>query len=206
MQYFATVLSGEAKAVLDAAELLVKIHSRATGPEPVTGRRGIRSATPTRCSAPASWRAWAAAAHFQTIDPDAVPRNRAGVREYFERYRPKLVGSEVAQDMMDFLLDASQYLVPKRIPAWLRLVITRGVRMGVVAPRAVPVVAPVPLGVPPERDVIWFPAEAYRHFGKQTPREQYATLIGSGTAPQPYPVHHHEPVVEFAAGKAPRTA
>lgn len=78
--------------------------------------------------------------------------------------------------------------------------------LAALAPRAVPVVAPVLLGVPPEQDVIWSPAEAYRHFGKQTPREQYATLIRSGTAPQPYPVHHHEPVVEFAAGKAPRTA
>lgn len=272
MQYFATVLFADAKTVLDSAELLVKIHSRATGPEPITGGRydandpdsqlwihvtawhsilytyevyGPGKLTPAEEDE--FWRACAVAAEFQTIDPAAVPRNRAQVREYFQRYRAKLVGSEVAQDMMDFLLDATKYVLPKPVPTWLRLVVARAVRCGVIAtmprwmrklggtpqsrlvdlaatavtkpiiavlarrpelalkvlamlaPRAIPAAGPVLLAIPPVEDRTWTPADAYHHFDKMTPREQYEKLRASSAPPSPYPVHHHEPVLEFTA-------
>jgi hypothetical protein len=37
LQYFATVMFGDSESVLNAAEILMKIHGKAIGPEPVTG-------------------------------------------------------------------------------------------------------------------------------------------------------------------------
>ncbi|OLT45924.1 hypothetical protein BJF85_18295 [Saccharomonospora sp. CUA-673] len=158
MQYFATVMFADAKTVLDSAELLVKIHSRAIGPEPVTGGQydandpdsqlwihmtawhsilyTYEMFGPGKLSEAEEaeyWEACAIAAAFQTIDPEAVPRSRDEVRRYFEDWRPRLAGTEVAQDMMDFILYASQYLVPKPVPKVLRRVVSRFVGAGVKA-------------------------------------------------------------------------
>ncbi|OLT45923.1 hypothetical protein BJF85_18290 [Saccharomonospora sp. CUA-673] len=158
MQYFATVMFADAKTVLDSAELLVKIHSRAIGPEPVTGGQYDANdpdsqlwihmtawhsilytyevfgpGTLSEAEENEYWEACAVAAAFQTIDPDTVPRTRAEVRRYFEDWRPRLVGSEVAQDMMDFILHVSQHVVPKPVPRALAWVISRFIAAGVKA-------------------------------------------------------------------------
>ncbi|WP_433800466.1 oxygenase MpaB family protein [Actinomycetospora sp. CA-084318] len=158
MQYFATVKFGDAESVLKASDTLVKIHSRAIGHDPVTG--GTYDANdpasqlwihltawhsilytyevfgPGRLTPDEEaqyWEECARAAEFQTIDPADVPRSREGVRAYFAAYRPRLVGSEVAQDMMDFLLDSSTTVVPDRTPALLRFVFNAVVRRAVIA-------------------------------------------------------------------------
>src|SRR5699024_11467495 len=37
VQYFATVLFGDAESVIKSSDILMKVHSRAHGPNPVTG-------------------------------------------------------------------------------------------------------------------------------------------------------------------------
>ncbi|MDL5155376.1 oxygenase MpaB family protein [Actinomycetospora termitidis] len=158
MQYFATVKFGDAESVLRASDTLMKIHSRAIGHDPVTG--GTYDANdpasqlwihltawhsilytyevfgPGKLTPDEETRYWeecARAAEFQTIDPADVPRDRDGIRAYFAAYRPRLVGSEVAQDMMDFLLDANTIVLPERMPAPLRLVFNAVARRAVIA-------------------------------------------------------------------------
>ena len=143
MQYFATVKFGDAESVLRASDTLVKIHSRAVGEDPITGGRYDANDPAsqlwihltawhsilytyeifgpgklTEAEEEQYWAECALAAEFQTIDPADVPRTRDGVRAYFAAYRPRLVGSEVAQSMMDFLLDANTIVLPERM-RWL---------------------------------------------------------------------------------------
>ncbi|MGW4351493.1 oxygenase MpaB family protein [Nocardia sp. NPDC004582] len=158
MQYFATVLFSDAKSVLDAADVLMKIHARSVGVEPITGKRFDANDPDSQLwihltawhsilytyevfgpgkLAPEVedeyWRQCAVAAEFQTIDPDQVPRSRAGVQEYFEAYRPHLVGSVVAQDMMDYLLDLSAQVLPQSLPAAVRRPLNAVTRRAVIA-------------------------------------------------------------------------
>ncbi|WP_312030245.1 oxygenase MpaB family protein [Actinomycetospora sp. TBRC 11914] len=158
MQYFATVKFGDAESVLRASDTLVKIHSRAVGDDPVTGGRYDANDPDsqlwihltawhsilytyevfgpgklTEAEEAQYWEECARAAEFQTIDPADIPRTRDGVRAYFAAYRPRLVGSEVAQDMMDFLLDASTTVLPERMPAPLRFVFNTIARRAVIA-------------------------------------------------------------------------
>ncbi|WP_375488966.1 oxygenase MpaB family protein [uncultured Jatrophihabitans sp.] len=158
LQYFATVLFGDAESVLKASDILMKIHARAVGPEPVTGNHFDANDPdsqlwihltawhsilytyevfgPGKLSAADEaryWRECAVAAEFQTTDPASVPTSRAGIRAYFEAYRPKLVGSEVAQDMMDYLLDLTREILPPQVPSFVRWALNAVVRRGVVA-------------------------------------------------------------------------
>lgn len=157
LQYFATVIFGDAHTVLKSADVLMKIHARAVGPEPVTGRQYDANDPdsqlwihltawhsilycyelfgPGRLSEAEEARYWqecAVAASFQTIDPAAIPASRDGVRAYFEQYRPQLVGSEVAQDMMDFLLNLTREILPPSLPKPVRWALNAVVRRGVV--------------------------------------------------------------------------
>lgn len=156
LQYFATVKFGDAQSVLAAADTLVKIHGRAVGIEPISGRTYDANDPesqlwihltawhsilytyevfgPGRLAATDEdeyWRQCAVAAQFQTIDPATVPRDRAGVRAYFEEYRPRLVGSPVARDMMNFLLDSTPRILagvaPRAVAAPLSAIIRRSV-------------------------------------------------------------------------------
>lgn len=158
MQYFALVAFGDAKSVLDAAEILVKIHSKAVGTEPITKRPfdandphsqlwihltawhsilyTFEMFGPGKLSEAEETRYWeecARAAEFQTINPDDVPRTREGIRAYFEGFRPDLVGSEVAQRMMDYLVDLGYHILPERVPSWLRRLFNIPMRRAIIA-------------------------------------------------------------------------
>ncbi|MFV8167516.1 oxygenase MpaB family protein [Mycobacterium sp. 134] len=158
MQYFALVAFGDAEAVLDASEILVKIHSKAVGTEPITKRPfdandphsqlwihltawhsilySYEMFGPGKLSPAEESRYWeecARAAEFQTINPDDVPRTREGIRAYFESFRPDLVGSEVAQRMMDYLVDLGYHILPERMPRWLRKAINVPMRAAIIA-------------------------------------------------------------------------
>lgn len=158
LQYFSTVIFGDAQSVLKSADVLMKIHSRAVGLEPVTGRQFDANDPdsqlwihltawhsilytyevfgPGKLNAADEaefWRQCAVAAEFQTIDPATVPTTREGIRTYFEEFRPKLVGSEVAQDMMDYLLDLTGEILPAAVPTSVRRVLNAVVRRGVIA-------------------------------------------------------------------------
>lgn len=137
VRYFATVAFGDSESVVKAADVLVKVHSKAIGTEPVSGNRydannphsqlwilltgwhsvltayemyGGGKLTPEEENQ--YWEECAIAAEFQTCDPADVPRTSAGVRAYFDEMRPHLAVSEAARAMMDHLLNAKVVLPP----------------------------------------------------------------------------------------------
>ncbi|WP_278315483.1 oxygenase MpaB family protein [Lolliginicoccus levis] len=144
MRYFAMVAFGATEPTAKAADVLVKVHSKAIGNDPVTG--GSYDANkpssqlwihmtawhsilycyekfgPGRLSPDEEAQFWdecARAAELQTIDPATVPRTREDVIAYFEDWRPRLAASEAAQDMVDFILGLDVALPPD-MPAWQR--------------------------------------------------------------------------------------
>ncbi|MEA2301178.1 MAG: hypothetical protein QOE44_1713 [Solirubrobacteraceae bacterium] len=157
--YFARVAFGDSRSTAKAADVLVKIHSKAVGIEPVSGNRydandpesqlwihltawhsilyAYERYGPGRLSAADEARYWAecaVAAELQTCDPADVPRTREGVREYFAEMRPRLAGSEAAQSMMDFLLDAKAMFPP--VPLLLKptmMVVNKTMRVATIA-------------------------------------------------------------------------
>ena len=156
LRYFAMVAFDDSAATTKAADVLVKIHSKAVGEDPVTGRhydandpdsqlwihltawhsilKAYEMYGPGRLPADEEDRYWAecaVAAELQTCDHAAVPRTRAGVQAYFEQMRPQLIGSDIARQAMNHLLRAEVMLPPMPLP--LRpatLVITGFLRRG----------------------------------------------------------------------------
>lgn len=142
LRYFGLQLFGGAEQTCKAADVLVKVHSKAIGHDPVTG--GTYDANdggsqlwihvtawhsilkcyemfgPGKLSEDEENRFWAEmreVAKLQTIDPDLVPTSRAAVHQYFEEWRPRLAASEGAQDMIKFILPIDVAL-PVDAPQW----------------------------------------------------------------------------------------
>jgi uncharacterized protein (DUF2236 family) len=137
LRYFAMVAFGDSRSTSQAADVLVKVHSKGVGIEPLSGNTydandpqsqlwihltawhsilyAYERYGPGRLSAEDEARYWqecAVAAELQTCDPAGVPRTRDGVRAYFESMRPQLVGSPVARATMHHLLQADVMLPP----------------------------------------------------------------------------------------------
>ncbi|MFT3662460.1 MAG: oxygenase MpaB family protein [Gordonia sp. (in: high G+C Gram-positive bacteria)] len=144
MAYFSQVTFGAARPTAKAADVLVKVHSKAIGTDPVTGGRYDANDPESQLwihvtawhsilycyekfgggtLAPAEelryWDECARAAELQTIDPDRVPRSRAEVVAYFEEKRPHLASSEAAIDMVKFILSLHVAL-PPTMSRWQR--------------------------------------------------------------------------------------
>ncbi len=139
LRYFALVAFGPTEPAVRASDVLVKVHSKAIGHDPVTGgtydanrpdsqlwihmtawhsilycyeKFGPGRLTPEEEAQ--YWEECARAAELQTIDPDTVPRSRDAVRAYFEDWRPRLAASEAAQSMTDFILHTEVAFPPDR--------------------------------------------------------------------------------------------
>jgi uncharacterized protein (DUF2236 family) len=137
LRYFALVAFGDTRSASKAADILVKVHSKAVGTEPLSGNRydandphsqlwihltawhsilyAYEKYGPGKLSPEDEARYWeecAVAAELQTCDPADVPRTREGIQAYFAHMRPRLAGSEAAQSMMDHLLNAKVMLPP----------------------------------------------------------------------------------------------
>jgi uncharacterized protein (DUF2236 family) len=135
--YFARVAFGDTRTTSKAADILVKVHSKAVGIEPLSGEPydandpqsqlwihltawhsilyAYERYGPGKLSPADEARYWsdcAVAAELQTCDPADVPRTREGIRAYFDYMRPRLVGSPAAQSMMDFLLNGEVMFPP----------------------------------------------------------------------------------------------
>jgi uncharacterized protein (DUF2236 family) len=137
LRYFAMVAFGGSRETSTAADVLVKIHSKAIGTEPHGGGRydandpasqlwihltawhSILYAYERYGPGPLApqdearyWEECAVAAELQTCSPHDVPRTRDGVRRYFEWMRPQLQASDIAVQAMNHLLDADVMLPP----------------------------------------------------------------------------------------------
>jgi uncharacterized protein (DUF2236 family) len=129
LAYFLTVAVADGRTAIEASEILMRVHAKATGIEPITGRRysannpesqlwihvtGWHSVLkcyerygPGPLSAADERRFWAdcvLAAELQTCKPADVPASREQVREYFAAVRPRLCTSERAIRGMHYLL------------------------------------------------------------------------------------------------------
>lgn len=137
VRYFATIAFADSESVMKTADMLVKVHSKAIGTEPLSGNTydandphsqlwilltGWHSVLKvyelygggrlTEAEEAQYWAECAIAAEFQTCDPADVPRSRDGIHAYFAQMRPHLAVSEAAQRMMDHLLNAKVVLPP----------------------------------------------------------------------------------------------
>ncbi|WP_246258237.1 oxygenase MpaB family protein [Amycolatopsis anabasis] len=159
LRYFAMVAFAGTRQTMKAADVLVKVHSVGIGIEPGSGEPydandpesqlwihltawhsilyAYEKYGPGKLSPEEEARYWAdcaTAAELQTCDPADVPRDRDGVRAYFERMRPQLVGSEVARSTMDHLLHAEVMLPPIPPVHWpATLVVTTALRVATIA-------------------------------------------------------------------------
>ncbi len=159
LRYFALVALGDSRSASQAADILVKVHSKAIGTDPLTGKRydandpdsqlwihltawhsilyTYEKFGPGRLSEAEEaqyWEECAIAAELQTCDPADVPRTREGMRQYFEDMRPRLAGSEAAQKAMRHLLQADVMFPP--MPLVFRpgaLVVSRVLRAATLA-------------------------------------------------------------------------
>ncbi|MEV0251650.1 oxygenase MpaB family protein [Nocardia sp. NPDC050712] len=137
LQYMATLVFGDTRSVLQASQVLVKIHSKITGIEPISGLRYDANDPEAQLwihltawhsvllcyekfgPGPLSpeqdrqyWAECARAAEFQTIDPATVPRSRAQMRAYYDRMKPVLAARVVTQEHVEHLLDGARLMVP----------------------------------------------------------------------------------------------
>ena len=137
LRYFAMVAFGDSRSTSKAADVLVKIHSKAVGVEPLSGNHydandpmsqlwiqmtawhsilyAYEKYGPGKLSEAEESQYWAecaVAAELQTCDPADVPRSREEVRAYFEDWRPRLAASEAAQETMAHLLTADIMMPP----------------------------------------------------------------------------------------------
>ncbi|WP_019201023.1 oxygenase MpaB family protein [Tsukamurella sp. 1534] len=129
LAYFLLVATADGRTAIAASEHLMDVHRKATGIEPVTGKR-YSANNPTsqlwihvtgwhsvlKCYemygpgplAPDQearyWRDCVTAAELQTCDPADVPASRDEVRAYFARVRPRLALTERARTGMHYLL------------------------------------------------------------------------------------------------------
>jgi uncharacterized protein (DUF2236 family) len=159
LHYFALVAFGDSRTTSKAADVLVKIHSKAIGTEPYSGQiydandphsqlwihltawhsilYAYERYGPGRLSAPEEARYWeecAIAAELQTCDAADVPRTREGIQGYFEAMRPQLSGSPIARQAMDHLLDGAALITQlPRALAPLTWIVNKTLRAGVVA-------------------------------------------------------------------------
>lgn len=159
LRYFSMVAFGGAEQTTKAADVLVKVHSKAIGVEPYAGGRYDANAGhsqlwihltawhsilyayerygPGKLSAEDEARYWeecAVAAELQTCDPADVPRTREGIAAYFEQMRPQLSGSPIAVEAMKHLLNGGRLVSP--LPRWLAplsFVLNFVLRAGVIA-------------------------------------------------------------------------
>ena len=277
LRYFALVAFGDSRTTAKAADVLVKVHSKAIGIEPGSGAPydandphsqlwihltawhsilyAYEKYGPGKLSDADERQYWAecaVAAELQTCDPADVPRDREGVRRYFEQMRPQLVGSGVARSTMEHLLHAEVMMPPMprvarpaawvvarflraatiaTMPHWMRemsglrqwrtsdVLITPVMRIAFwvaelnprmklamlkqLSPATVPVVAPILLGIAPQRAEVVTPAQARERYGYARPAaahlewraKQHARVFDEHTAPSDDGLVESEPIL-----------
>ena len=128
-RYFITVVFGDSRSVVTAADRLRRVHDRVTGHDPVTGTRYAANDPENQLWVHITtwhsmlycyerygpgplppdreieyWRGCRTAAELQDLGPAQVPGSRAEVRAYFASMRPQMCVSESAREIIDWLL------------------------------------------------------------------------------------------------------
>ncbi len=129
IQYFLTVACGDSRAAIEASEVLMHVHAKATGIEPITGKRYSANSPASQLwihvtgwqsnllcyerfgPGPLSaadekryWESCVAAAELQTCKASDVPRSRDEVRQYYEAMKPQLCVSDHARELIHYFL------------------------------------------------------------------------------------------------------
>jgi uncharacterized protein (DUF2236 family) len=218
LRYFAMVAFSDSRSTSQAADVLVKVHSKAIGTEPYSGQRydandpqsqlwihltawhsilyAYEKYGPGKLSAEEEARYWeecALAAELQTCDPADVPRNREGIRAYFDRMRPQLSGSPIARQAMKHLINGAALISPlPRYLAPVTWIINRTLQAGVMATMPHWMRAMGGLGQPRLFDVAVAPmlriAFAALNASPPTIRLQVLRLLSPATVPVVAPV------------------
>ncbi len=133
IQYFLTVACGDSRAAIEASEILMRVHSKATGIEPISEKPYSANNPDSqlwihvtgwqsnllcyerygggKLSAAEEQRYWeecVIAAELQTCNPADVPRSRKEVREYYEMMRPKLCVSDRSRTLIHYFLNSQR--------------------------------------------------------------------------------------------------
>ncbi len=133
IQYFLTVACGDSRAAIEASEILMRVHAKAEGIEPISERPYSANHPDSqmwihvtgwqsnllcyerygagRLSAQDEKRYWAEcaiAAELQTCNPADVPRSRKEVRDYYEAMRPKLCISDRSRTLIHYFLNSQR--------------------------------------------------------------------------------------------------
>ena len=159
LRYFAIIAFGDSRSAVKAADMLVHIHARVVGVEPVSGLHydannpdsqlwihltawhsilyAYEVYGPGKLSEADELRYWeecATGAELQTCSPDTVPRTREGIRLYFEQMRPRLAASEATQEVMDHLLNSEVMFPPvPRVLFAATWVVNKALRLATLA-------------------------------------------------------------------------
>lgn len=129
LAYFLTVAVADSRTALEMSDILMRVHTKATGIEPISGKRYSANNPDSQLWIHVTgwhsvlkcyelygpgplppeqearyWQECVTAAELQTCRPADVPRSRDEVREYFAAVRPRLCTSERANQAMHYLL------------------------------------------------------------------------------------------------------
>ncbi|HIW91943.1 MAG TPA: DUF2236 domain-containing protein [Candidatus Corynebacterium avicola] len=143
MEYFVSWLSADSQTVIRMSDILMKVHDRSYGVNPVTGNtfEANRPSSqlwihvtawhsilycyetfgPGKLSRDEEneyWQQMKIAAAAQPINPDDVPTTRGEVLKYLDDWREKLSASEAAIRNVDHILDGFVTTQPD-LPRWL---------------------------------------------------------------------------------------
>ncbi|MGO1709690.1 oxygenase MpaB family protein [Corynebacterium variabile] len=143
MEFFAAVFFADAQAVTRMSDILMKVHDRSYGKNPVTGNDydANRSSSqlwilvtawhsmlycyekfgPGKLSRDEEneyWAQMAISASFQPIRQEDLPTTRGEVQKFFDDWREKLSASEAAIRKTDHILDGFRTIEPD-LPKWL---------------------------------------------------------------------------------------
>lgn len=157
MEYFAAVLFADAQTVTRMSDILMKVHDRSYGVNPVTGNN-FEANKPSsqlwihitawhsilyvyekfgpgklsRDEENEYWAQCAISAQFQPINPDDVPKTRGEVQAYLDSWREKLSASEAAVFNINHILNALETIDPD-LPMWMRKLLRPLFRRSVIA-------------------------------------------------------------------------
>ncbi|MGO2841416.1 oxygenase MpaB family protein [Corynebacterium variabile] len=142
MEYFAAVLTADAQTMTRMSDILMKVHDRSYGVNPVTGNN-VEANNPdsqmwihvtawhsmlycyekfgpgklSRDEENEYWAQMAISAAFQPIRQEDLPKTRGEVQKFFDDWREKLSASEAAIRNTDHILDGFVTIEPD-LPKW----------------------------------------------------------------------------------------